>query len=74
MPGLVAAPRAVRHLNHSTNRGTVSQHFSAQHNARTCNLCAPLRHPSQWLTRRALAALPHQSAPASGRRENGEAR
>ncbi|MFD4315074.1 hypothetical protein [Streptomyces sp. NPDC058548] len=36
------------------------------HDSRTCHLCAPLRHPSQVQTRRALAALPRQSAPAAG--------
>ncbi|WP_190122260.1 hypothetical protein [Streptomyces inusitatus] len=44
-----------------------------QHNPRTCTLCVPLRHPSQLRTRRALAALPRQMAPAASRRENGGA-
>jgi len=33
-----------------------------QHDLRTCRLCATLRHPSQYRARRALAALPRQSA------------
>lgn len=40
------------------------------HNPRTCALCAPLRHPANQKTRRALAAIPRPSAPA-GPRQNG---
>ncbi|MFE0766134.1 hypothetical protein [Streptomyces smyrnaeus] len=40
------------------------------HDARTCRMCAPLRHPSQLKTRRALAALPRQTA-AAGRKSGG---
>ncbi|WP_284576639.1 hypothetical protein [Streptomyces sp. 2P-4] len=31
------------------------------HSSRDCHLCAPLRHPSQLRTRRALSALPRQA-------------
>ncbi|WP_162132935.1 hypothetical protein [Streptomyces sp. TR1341] len=41
------------------------------HNARTCALCAPLRHPSHFRTRRVLATLPRQSAPADSGRKSG---
>ncbi|WP_434593485.1 hypothetical protein [Streptomyces sp. A5-4] len=50
----------------------MSKNCSPQHDARNCRLCAPLRHPSQLRTRRALAAFPRQSAEsAAGERENG---
>ncbi|MDH6189210.1 hypothetical protein EES44_24705 [Streptomyces sp. ADI96-15] len=41
------------------------------HDARTCPMCAPLRHPSQLRTRRALAALPRQSAESAARETGG---
>ncbi|BBA98266.1 hypothetical protein RVR_4394 [Actinacidiphila reveromycinica] len=45
------------------------------HCSRTCNLCAPLRHPSHFKTRRSLVALlPRQSAPAGTGHENGGGR
>lgn len=44
------------------------------HNPRTCPLCAPLRHPSNYLTRRVLSGLPRQSPPSGTGRENGGAR
>lgn len=41
------------------------------HSSRTCHLCAPLRHPSQLRTRRALAGLPRQSAQSARTEKNG---
>ncbi|WNI31451.1 hypothetical protein [Streptomyces sp. ITFR-6] len=36
------------------------------HNARTCTLCAPLRHPSNYRARRVLSTLPRQTAESAG--------
>ena len=40
------------------------------HNSRTCPLCAPLLHPSNHLTRRALRAIPRQSVPVEPHRSD----
>ncbi|GAA2948906.1 hypothetical protein ACFPN0_14805 [Kitasatospora cinereorecta] len=49
----------------------MSKNCNSPHDARNCRLCAPLRHPSQLRTRRALAALPRQSAESAARETGG---
>ena len=43
---------------------------AARHEARTCALCAPMRHPSQLRAHRALSGIPRQRT-ASDRRDGG---
>ncbi|NGO67832.1 hypothetical protein [Streptomyces boncukensis] len=41
-------------------RAAMAPPKETRHDARTCTLCAPMRHPSQLHTRRSLFSLPRQ--------------